>query len=187
MAGTPAHGVHRPRTGGPGLVGPVVALAASAVLSVLLLALAVPQLAATARQAGRPGTDAVVIACPPSGGSRGLCSVRVARGGHDVVPLEHAALLFPEPGDALPVVIEQARSADGTPYAVAEPAGWRPWAVSGALLFAMLVTVRMALSWGRRVLDRVAREVPDGAAHPGRQRGRSRPAGGSQPEIDRTS
>ena len=169
MARSPADDVRRPRPGRARIVGPALALAACALLGTLLVGLAWPQFAETARQAGRPGVDAVVVTCPPSGGSRGMCAVSVARDGHDLVPLAYAGFLFPQPGDVLPVVIESERGDDGTPWSVAELAGWRSWAASAVLLAALLTIGRVGLAWGRRVLvlftpSRGARSDPAGAA-----------------------
>lgn len=151
MTRTRIIGVRRPRPGGTGL-GAIVAVWVSALVCLLLLAALVPQARAVVDQAGRPWVDAIVVACPASLGSRGPCTVRVPRDGHDVqVSLDRSALLFPEQGDRLPVVL--------TDSGTAVPAGWRAWFAAGVLFGLLGAAVYNLLAWSRRVLDARAPEL----------------------------
>ena len=127
-----------------GLWGPWLGIIGVAALCVLLALVTAGQLAASARQAGRPGFDAQVVACPPSGGDGARCTVRVTRDGHDLfLPLSDGTLVLPEPGDHLTVALAD----DGS----AVPAGWRPWVATGVLLALLGIATRGALYWWRRL------------------------------------
>ncbi|MCA0435001.1 MAG: hypothetical protein KDB39_18050 [Austwickia sp.] len=147
-------GVHRPRARSRGLVGPAGGLLLSGTLAVLLFAAAAPQFAAAVGQTGRPGVDATVLACPGPGGTGPACTVSVPRDGHSVaLPLDHARWLFPEPGDAVRVVVDEADRA--------APAGWAPWLAAGALLALGLIMLGSAVRWGRTVLSRAVAELSE--------------------------
>lgn len=107
-------------------------------LSLLLWVAAGSQAATAVSQAGRPGYEAQVVACPQPGGNAGRCDVRLTRDGHHLdALLVRPGFYAPDVGDHLTVTVSREASPEGP--AEVTPSGSRLMVHTLALL-ALAVT-----------------------------------------------
>ncbi len=136
-----------------------ITLAGVAALSLLLWVAAISQVALATSQAGRPGFEAQVVACPQPGGNAGRCDVRLTRDGHQLEALlVRPGFFAPDVGDHLTVTVVS----EATPERPAEvtPAGAR-LALTTLTLLALAVTFTIwAGQRSRRFWRLLIRTVP---------------------------
>ncbi len=115
-----------------------ITLTGVAALSLLLWVAAITQVATAASQAGRPGFEAQVVACPQPGGNAGRCDVRLTRDGHQLdAHLVRPGFYAPDVGDHLTVTVSREASTEGP--AEVTPSGSR-LVVHTLTLLALAVT-----------------------------------------------
>lgn len=122
------------------------ALMATAALSFLLWAAAIPQLYGAVTKYGAAATAAAtVVRCPDGQALTGQCDVLFQTDrGHVVRRLAHTGLIAVEVGDQVPVWVDEA----GAPSV----GGWRPYLDALALCLLATGLTAFALRWWRRVL-----------------------------------